>query len=140
MMKEKLSVVLGVGLICLVSVMTSLYFIGIEIFEFPEILMIAATVILIAGTLFLLRDRLRNIRLGLPSADERVKKLHWKAGAYTYYATIWIAVGTLWYNIIFADNLGYPELTAGQTVGVIVLLSGILWFALQLYLMRKGDA
>jgi hypothetical protein len=71
--------------------------------------------------------------------DERAKKLHWKAGAYTYYATIWLAIGTMWYNIIFADILGFPELTAGQVVAVIVLVSAIFWFMFQFYFRRKGD-
>ncbi len=79
------------------------------------------------------------MKAGLPSADERAKKLHWKAGAYAYYATIWIAVGTMWYNIIFADNLGFPQLTVEQVVGAVVLLSGLVWFALQFYFSKQGD-
>ena len=88
---------------------------------------------------FFLWDKIKNLRVGLPSKDERAKKLHWKAGAYTYYATIWIAVGSMWYNIIFAENLGYPELTAGQVVAVIVLISAVLWMLLNILFIRQGD-
>ncbi|MBN2203119.1 MAG: hypothetical protein JW700_02965 [Candidatus Aenigmarchaeota archaeon] len=139
-MKEKITIIFGVGIICLVSITAAFYFNNIDIFNVSDMITILAIIVLIAGSMYLMRDRLRNLRLGLPSSDERMKKLHWKAGAYSYYATIWIAVGAMWYNIIFAENMGYPELTSGQIVGVIVLLSGMIWFALQLYFMRSGDA
>ena len=139
-MKDKIGVVVGAGVAALVIVGVFFYLLRADSLEFSNILMVIIPIILAIGAIVLLWDKIKSIRAGLPSADERAKKLHWKAGAYTYYATIWIAVGTMWYNIIFADNLGFPELTAGQVVAVIVLLSAVLWFVLQFYFMRKGDA
>ena len=138
-MKDKLSVVVGAGIAGLIIVLVALYVFGSGNIDLSDLLMIIIPIILVVGVITLLWDRMKNIRAGLPSADERAKKLHWKAGAYTYYTTIWIAVGTLWYNIIFADTLGFPELTAGQTVAAIVLLSALFWFSFQFYFMRKGD-
>jgi hypothetical protein len=138
-MKDRISVLLGAGIAVLVIVMIIFYLLGAKSIELSDILMIIIPIILVIGAIVLLRDRIKNIRAGLPSADERAKKLHWKAGAYTYYATIWIALGTMWYNIIFAENLGFPELDAGQVVAVIVLVSAIIWFVLQFYFMNKGD-
>ena len=139
-MKDKIGVVVGAGVAALVIVGVFFYLLRADSLEFSNILMVIIPIILAIGAIVLLWDKIKSIRAGLPSADERAKKLHWKAGAYTYYATIWIAVGTMWYNIIFADNLGFPELTAGQVVAVIVLLSAVLWFVFQFYFMRKGDA
>lgn len=95
--------------------------------------------ILVIRSIILLRDRIINIRAGLPSTDEKSQKLHWKAGAYTYYATIWIAIGTLWYNIIFAVNLGFSALNAGQVVATIILALAAIWFMLQFSFLKKGD-
>jgi len=139
-MKDRTGIVAGVGVAALVIVIVFFYLLGADSLELLDILMVIIPIILAIGAIVLLWDKIKSIRAGLPSADERAKKLHWKAGAYAYYATIWIAVGTMWYNIIFADNLGFPELTAGQVVAVIVLLSSVLWFVFQFYFMRKGDA
>ena len=138
-MKEKMSIVAGAGVTILIIVLIGFFIMGSSSLELSDILLIIIPIILVIGAVALLWDRIKNLKAGLPSADERAKKLHWKAGAYAYYATIWIAVGALWYNIIFADNLGFPELTAGQIVAVIVLLSAMCWFALQFYFTRQGD-
>ena len=116
-----------------------LYITGSESINLSDLLLIIIPLILIVGVIIILWDRIKNLKAGLPNTDERAKKLHWKAGAYAYYATIWIAVGSLWYNIIFADELGFPALNAGQIVAVIVLFSAMCWFAFQFYFMRQGD-
>jgi len=139
-MKEKLSIILlGSGIAILVIALVAFYIFSASSIELSDILMVIIPIILVVGAIVFLRDRIINLRAGLPSADERAKKLHWKAGAYAYYSTIWIAIGTMWYNIIFADNLGFPELTAGQVVTVIVLLSAMLWFVFQFYFIGKVD-
>ena len=69
--------------------------------------MVIVPLLLAIGALIIVWDRIKSIRAGLPVDDERAKKLHWKAGAYTYYATIWLALGTIWYNILFAERLGF---------------------------------
>ena len=83
-------------------------------------------------------DKIKNLRAGLPSEDERAKKLNWKAGAYSYFATIWIAVGIMWYNI-FAENLDLYILNVGQVIAAIILLSALCFFIFNFYFMRKGD-
>lgn len=138
-MKDKISIVLGAGVTVLVLFGIVFYIFGSDNIGLSDILLIVIPMVLVIGSIILLRDRIINIRAGLPSADERSKKLHWKAGAYTYYATIWIAIGTLWYNIIFSDNLGFPALNAGQVVATIVLASAAIWFILQFYFLKKGD-
>ena len=138
-MKEKLSIVAGAGVIILILIIAIFYLLGSPSIDASEIILVIIPLILAVGVITILWDRIKNIKSGLPSADERAKKLHWKAGAYTYYLTIWIAIGTMWYNIIFADELGFPALDAGQVVAAIVLLSGLCWFTLQFYFMRQGD-
>ena len=138
-MKEKMSIIALAGVTILVLVTIIFFLMELNSIDVSDMLLVIIPIILIIGVIFILRDRIKNLRAGLPNADERAKKLHWKAGAYSYYATIWIAVGSLWYNIIFADELGFPALNAGQIVAVIVLLSAMCWFVFQFYFMRKGD-
>ena len=138
-MKEKLSILLGAGTAVLVIILVFIYFFATDSIDYSDILLIIIPIMLVIGAVYLLKDRIQNLRAGLPSADERSRKLHWKAGAYSYYAAIYIAIGTMWYNIIFAENLGFPELNTGQVVATIVLLSSIIWFGLQFYFLRRGD-
>ncbi|MBU0496962.1 MAG: hypothetical protein KKG04_03295 [Candidatus Thermoplasmatota archaeon] len=100
-MKEKIQiVVMGlVGVSVFLGVI--LYFLGSTDFAFSDLFLIIVPILLFFGTTFLVWDKIKNIRVGLPSEDERVKKLHWKAGAYAYYSTILIEVGSMWYNILF---------------------------------------
>ena len=137
-MKEKISVILGaiIGITVLLGVV--FYINAIQKVELYDLILIIIPIILVLGAIFLLRDKIKNIKAGLPSEDERAKKLQWKAGAYTYFATIWIAIGIMWYNI-FAENSSLTELNAGQVIAAIVLLSAICFFILNFYLMKKGD-
>ena len=125
-----------IGILVLLGVV--FYFLGSTNFEISDLFLIILPIILVLGTLVFVWDKIKNMRAGLPSEDERAKKLHWKAGAYTYFTTIWIAVGTLWYNII-ADNLGIAQLSVTDVIAAIVLLSGLCFFIFNFYFMKKGD-
>jgi hypothetical protein len=138
-MKDKMGVAVGVGVAALVVISVFFYLRGSPSLKMSDIVMVIIPILIAIGALVIVWDRIKSMRAGLPVDDERAKKLHWKAGAYTYYATIWLAVGTMWYNIILADILGFPELTAGQVVAVIVLVSAVFWFIFQFYFRRKGD-
>ena len=137
-MKEKISVILGaiIGITVLLGVV--FYINAIQKVELYDLILIIIPIILVLGAIFLLRDKIKNIKAVLPSEDERAKKLQWKAGAYTYFATIWIAIGIMWYNI-FAENSSLNELNAGQVIAAIVLLSAVCFFILNFYFLRKGD-
>ena len=137
-MKEinKIVVSAGIGILVLLGVL--LYILGSETIDLVEIGLIVLPIILVIGVLFILKDRLSNLRAGLPVEDERAKKLGWKAGAYSYFATIWLAVGSLWYNI-FAENYNLPILGVEGVIAVIVLGSGIVWMTLFFVFTRKGD-
>ena len=137
-MKEKLSILLGIGVAAMVLFVILFYALAIPSLELAELLLIIIPIILVGAAIFLIKDRITNLRAGLPTEDERAKKLHWKAGAYTYYATIWIIIGIMWYNIIGGD-MGLPVLTTNHVIAAIVLLSALCFFFFNFYFMKKGD-
>lgn len=126
----------GIGIMVLIGII--FYVLGSDNLDLSDLGLIVIPIILVIGVGFILKDRISNIRADLPVEDERAKKLGWKAGAYTYFSTIWLAVGSLWYNI-FAGNSDFPELDTTGVIAVIVLGSGIIWMVLYLYFTRKGD-
>jgi protein-S-isoprenylcysteine O-methyltransferase Ste14 len=125
-----------VGILVLFGVF--FYILGSVNFDLGDIILIVIPIILVIGVMVIIWDKIKNLRAGLPSEDERAKKLNWKAGAYSYFATIWISVGLMWYNI-FAENLNLYILNVGQVIGAIILLSALCFFIFNFYFMRKGD-
>ena len=125
-----------VGILVLFGVI--FYILGSSNLDLGDFILIIIPIILVIGVMIIIRDKIKNLQAGLPSEDERAKKLNWKAGAYSYFATIWISVGLMWYNI-FAENLDLPILNVGQVIAAIILLSGLCFFGFSFYFMRKGD-
>lgn len=137
-MKEIKNVIIMtlVGILVLFGVI--FYFLGSANLDLGDIILIIIPIFLVIGVMVIIWDKIKNIRAGLPTEDERAKKLNWKAGAYSYFATIWIVVGIMWYNI-FAENTSFPILNVGQVIAAIILLSAICFFIFNFYFMRKGD-
>lgn len=138
-MNEKLAIVLGIGLSASV-VVAFLFFMGVAgNIDSIEYIYFALIITLVAGTIVLLIKKTRDLKRGLPVGDELSKMVVWKAGYYTYLATIYIAVSILWYNGLIGDIFGFTALSAEKTIGVIVLSSGVVFLGLSFYFNKKGD-
>ena len=88
-MKEKMTIALGIGVTTLV-VFTFGYYIlanpGIELFDVIALPIIA---IIILTSTYIIYDKWKNIKAGLPTKDERLTNAAYKAGYYGFVATIW---------------------------------------------------
>jgi hypothetical protein len=93
-MKEKIGIVVGIGIAVLVLVTLSFYVISAGNIELSEITLMSIVLILVSSATFILWDRLKNIRKGLPAKDERLVLVNYKAGYYGFIAAIWSAVGS----------------------------------------------
>jgi len=108
----------------------------INLFESLNILII---LFLVISATWLLVDRTRNMRAGLPAKDEMTVKLMHKAGYYAYLASIYIALALMWYSDSLEES-GGAGLNAGQVGGAIILLSAIVLMGSYFYLSHKGAA
>ncbi|UCB59402.1 MAG: hypothetical protein JSV67_03665 [Thermoplasmatales archaeon] len=133
-MKDKLTTIIGIGIAACVIFTFLFYLIAkddIELFDIFTILIIA---ILVITSLYLIWDRVKNLKAGLTVQDERLKVVGYKAGYYGFIAAIWSAVGSnLGYNLIFDQ-----ELRGGLVTASVVLVSGIVFMILYIYYSRKG--
>jgi len=132
---QKSVIVLGIGITTLV-VFTFLFYmlkepdIGMfEIISVPIILTILLT------STFIIYDKYKNIKAGLPTQDERLKNAAYKAGYYGFVAAIWSAVGSNMGSIILFDQ----ELRGGLVVAAVVLISGLVFMGSYFYFSRKGS-
>jgi hypothetical protein len=134
-MKDKLGVIAGIGIAAAVIVTLYFYIINAGNLELNEILPIIIVLILVISTMYILWDRIKNIRKGLPAQDERLKLTNYKACSYGFVASIWSAVGAPLISGIFFDY----ELPGNYVTAIVVLCGGLAFMISFIYLAWKGN-
>ena len=134
-MKEKIAIILGVLVAMLVIITLFVYVVAKDAFELFDLISIAIVLILVGSATYIIWDRIKNIKAGLPVQDERLKIATYKAGYYGFIAAIWSAIGSnLAFEIIYDQ-----ELRGGLVVAAVVIVSGLVFMVSYFYLSRKGD-
>ena len=134
-MKEKMSIITGAGITLLVIITIAFYLINKEaigLFDITSILIIS---IIVLTSTYVIWDRFRNIRVGLPVQDERLKLINYKAGFYGFIAAIWSAIGSNFLSIFLYDQ----DLRGGLVVAAVVLVSGMTFMISYLIMAWKGN-
>ena len=134
-MKEKLTIVLGIGIAALVVFTLAFYAFAKDSIELFDIISIPIILIIVLSTSYLIYDKWKNIKAGLPSKDERLKLAAYKAGYYGFISAIWSAVGSNWISIILFDQ----DLRGGLVTAAVVLVSGVVFMLSYFYFSRKGE-
>jgi hypothetical protein len=133
-MKDKIGIIFGLLVTILVLLSLAVYVMNIGRIEVTDLGPFAIVIILIATATYVIWDRARNIRKGLPAKDERLINISYKAGYYAFIAAIWSAVGAPLISDIF---LGFePE--GHHITAIVVLVSGLVFIVSYLYLAWKG--
>lgn len=133
-MKDKLGIVLGIGIAAAVIVTLSFFVLNAGNLELNEIFPIGIILILVASAMYILWDRIKNVKKGLPAQDERLKLTSYKAGNYGFIASIWSAVFAPLLSGIFFDY----ELPGNYVTAIVVLCGGLTFMISYLYLAWKG--
>ena len=134
-MKEKMTIALGIGVVTLVLFTFGFYLIQNPTIELFHIISIPILLIIVLTSTYLIYDKYKNLKKGLPTKDERLKQAAYKAGYYGFISAIWSAIGSNWYSIIVYDQ----DLRGGLVVAAVVLTSGIVFIGSYLYFSRKGN-
>ena len=134
-MKDKIGIIAGIGISVAVLVTLYFYITNVGNLELVEILSIGIVVILVASAMYIILDRLKNVKKGLPAQDERLKLTNYKACYYGFIASIWSAVGAPTITSIVFDY----ELPGHLVTAVVVLCGGLTFIISYLYLAWKGN-
>ncbi|MBD3389027.1 MAG: hypothetical protein GF416_08070 [Candidatus Altiarchaeales archaeon] len=102
-------------------------------------MMIALTAIITAAVTYIVAKNMREVNAGMPVEDELSRKHANKVGAWSYYTTIWVCVALVWYNTLISDKLGLTPLTAVESLGTVVLVSGLAWVLLYFTLKKPME-
>jgi hypothetical protein len=128
---------IALGLLVTVLVMISLvaYILSAGVIGYSEIASSGVVVLLVAFAFYVLWERAKSVSRGLPSKDERLEKINYRAGYYAFIAAIWSSVGAP----LLSDILFGHELEGDLVTATIVIVSGLVFAATYLYLMWKGS-
>ena len=134
-MKEKIGILIGFILGITVLITLAVWMMNLGTIEYIELGSFVIIIILVALAMYIIWDRAKNIRKGLPSKDERLIAISYKAGYYGFMAAIWSAVfGPMLIDIIFGHELEGHLVTA-----LVVFTSGIVFISSYLFLSTKGS-
>ena len=115
---QKLVIVLGIGITTLVIFTLGFYMLKDPAVELFDIITIPIILIIVLTSSYIIYDRYKNIKKGLPAQDERLKQSAYKAGYYGFIAAIWSAVGSNMLSIILFDE----SLPGNLVVAAVVLI------------------
>jgi len=130
-----MTITLGIGVVTLVVFTFLFYIVQNPKIELFDIISIPIIFIIIITSSYLVYDKYKNIKAGLPTKDERLTNAAYKAGYYGFITAIWSAVGSNMASIFLFDQ----EIRGGLVVAAVVLVSGIVFMTSYLYFARKGD-
>jgi uncharacterized membrane protein YbhN (UPF0104 family) len=134
-MKDKMGIVVGIGIAAAVLVTLYFYVSNAGNLELNEILSIVIVLVLVASAAYILLDRIKSIKKGLPAQDERLKITNYKACYYGFIAAIWSAVGAPLLSGIILDY----ELPGHLVTAAVVLCGGLAFMISFFYLAWKGN-
>jgi hypothetical protein len=134
-MKDKIGISVGIGIAALVIVTMIFYVINAGEIEFSEIFLIIIVLILIFSASYMLWDRIKNLKKGLPAQDERLKITNYKACSYGFIVSIWTAVGAPLISELFFNY----ELPGNYVTAAVVLFGGLAFMISFFILSWKGN-
>jgi divalent metal cation (Fe/Co/Zn/Cd) transporter len=134
-MKDKLDIILGIGIATCVVGTLAFYVLNVKIIELDDIVSIGIALILVVSAVYILWDRVKNIKKGLPAQDERLKLTNYKACSYGFIASIWSAVIAPLFSGIFFDI----ELPGHYVTAIVVLCGGLSFMISYILLAWKGN-
>jgi hypothetical protein len=82
---------------------------------------------------------LRDKKSGFPLADERTKKLNWKAAYYAMFMGQYFIIAYLLVNIVGREFFGMPEIEAGYPMIAALLVSALSFLMMRWHFGRKGE-
>ena len=107
-------------------------------FTWP-IISVGIIALLILIPILVIWKTLKEKKSGYPLADERTKKLTWKAGYYAMFVGQYFILAYMWITFLGREFFGMPEIEAGYPMIATLLVSALSFLVLRAYFGRKGE-
>ena len=138
-MKDKVSLAIGLVVVAAVIVTLGVYMLAVPEINVGTLMTPLIVIVLVALAFWVLRDRAKSIKQGLPAQDEMSRKIWHKSGYYAWLVTIYICLGLSWANEILMEDFGFGGLIARHMAFAILALSALTFFILYFWFSRKGN-
>ena len=133
-MKGKKEIIVATVVVAMVLLTLFFYLMGTSEIEFNQIILVGIVIVLVGLAMYIIWDKIRNVRKGLPGKDERIISISYRAGYYGFMAAIWSAV----FSPVVIDIIFGYELDGGDVSAIVVLVSAFVFIISYLYLYWKG--
>jgi len=101
-------------------------------------LMSAAIIVSMAAiALIVARKKLKELKSGIPSEDERSRAIRMRAGYLAFYISLYFVFGMSFFHAILEDN-HVSSLPTSEWLMIYVAAMGSIFLVLNAYLTRKG--
>ncbi len=133
-MKEKLEMITGLIIVIVVFLTLLIYAMNIGILDMEKFGLFVIAILLVSAVLYILWDRAKNVRKGLPAKDERLINITYKAGHNGFIAATLSSV----FAPVLSSILLNRELEGHHVTSIVVLVSGFVFIVSYLLLARRG--
>jgi hypothetical protein len=107
-------------------------------FTWPIVSIGILALLILIPTLVLWKT-LKDKKAGFPLADERTRKLNWKAGYCAMFIGQYFILAYVWITFIGREFFGMPEIEAGYPMIAALLASALSFLVLRWLFGRKGE-
>ena len=97
----------------------------------------AILVIMAAIALIVARKKMKDLKSGIPSQDERSRAIRMRAGYLAFYISLYFILGMSFVHAILEDNQ-VSSLPTSEWLMIYVAAMGSIFLVLNVYLTRKG--
>jgi amino acid transporter len=101
--------------------------------------MVSAVIVITMAAIALIvaRRKLRELKSGIPSEDERTHTIKMHAGYLAFYISLYFVFGMSFFHVILEDNQ-ISSLPTSEWLMIYVAAMGSIFLVLNTYLKRKG--
>ena len=105
--------------------------------NWATLMSVAIIVSMAAIALIVARKKLKELKSGIPSEDERSRAIRMRAGYLAFYISLYFVFSMSFFHAILEDNQ-VSSLPTSEWLMVYVAAMGSIFLVLNAYLMRKG--
>ncbi len=105
--------------------------------NWTTLLSAAILVSMAAIALIVARKKMRDLKSGIPSEDERSLAIRMRAGYLAFYISLYFILGMSFFHAILEDNQ-VTSLPTSEWLMIYVAAMGSIFLVLNTYLSRKG--
>jgi len=112
-------------------------FANVSVDNWATLMSAAILVSMAAIAVIVARKKLKELKSGIPSEDERSRAIRMRAGYLAFYISLYFVLGMSFFHAILEDNQ-VSSLPISEWLMVYVAAMGSIFLVLNAYLSRKG--